>query len=427
MSNVVPMPRIVRPAPEPFGLYFRIGRNDHLEVANAVLSGRAAFSGIVVDALNNERHSDLRTTISNRRLEVVLDTHVLELGTPYGFTDRAAELPWALDVPDSPELLTEEAVRRRAQLITEFVVENGYSAVLAPTHYIECVDSEWLEADAAIASEMRDRLDQAGLRSAGLIYPLTISGALFRDPGALRTIARGLRDVPLDAIWLKVNGFGADATPSAFLHYLRAAAALELADAPLVADKVGGLVGMGLLAFGATGGLAHGLTLGERCDLSGLLRPSDSQPFAPAPRVYVSALDLLFKRDESRDLFSARGAIGRLGCRDPQCCPRGVEDSVERPLRHFLNQRITEIGMQSRVPPHRRRQRFIDTQLRPVADNAAFSERLTLPAHFRIERLSKNRRRLENFLRALTQQVASIEDAHEPALPLTRVTREARR
>lgn len=427
MANVVPLPRPVRPAPEPFGLYFRIGRNDHLEVANAVLSGRAAFSGIVVGAGNDRRHGDLKTTISDRRLEVVLDTHALELGTPEGFTDRLSELPWALEAPESPADFDDDALRRRADLVADFVVEGGYSAVLLPAHLIDTPDSDWLEVDATMASMLREALDSRGQRLVGLLYPLTISGAVFRDPSALRTIARGLRGLPIDAIWLRVNGFGSDASPSAFLHYLRASEALELADVPLVADKVGGMVGLGLLAFGAAGGLSHGLTMGERCDLSGLFRPPQGRPFAPAPRVYVAGLDMLLKREDASAFFHARGAVGRLACRDAQCCPRGLDDTIEKPIRHFLNQRIGEVGTQAQVPVHRRRQRFLDVLVRIQADNAAFSERLALPPGLWAKRLSKNRRRLENFLRVLTQYVAAVEDAHEAALPLTRVSREARR
>jgi hypothetical protein len=34
----------------------------------------------------------------------------------------------------------------------------------------------------------------------------------------------------------------------------------------LVADHVGGIIGLAIMAFGATGGITHGVTLGERFD-----------------------------------------------------------------------------------------------------------------------------------------------------------------
>lgn len=48
-DNVFPMPRprVVRPAPEPLGLYVRAGRIDHVELLNLFAAGDAECFGVV--------------------------------------------------------------------------------------------------------------------------------------------------------------------------------------------------------------------------------------------------------------------------------------------------------------------------------------------------------------------------------------------
>ena len=54
-------------------------------------------------------------------------------------------------------------------------------------------------------------------------------------------------------------------------------------------------------------------------------------------RVYVRELDLLLKPDEARLLLeSAARARSLFGCRERHICPRGVQDMLENPARHFL-------------------------------------------------------------------------------------------
>lgn len=77
-------------------------------------------------------------------------------------------------------------------------------------------------------------------------------------------------------------------------------------------------MGLSLLAFGAVGGLAHGVTLGERFDASSWHKPRQGQAFSPRVRVYIPQLDLLLLRDDAKKFFESGGGKARsaFGCRD---------------------------------------------------------------------------------------------------------------
>ena len=56
-------PRIVRPAPDPLGLYLRVARNDHKELLNLIAAGDASCFGVVFDPTWFERHGELRDKV----------------------------------------------------------------------------------------------------------------------------------------------------------------------------------------------------------------------------------------------------------------------------------------------------------------------------------------------------------------------------
>jgi hypothetical protein len=81
-------------------------------------------------------------------------------------------------------------------------------------------------------------------------------------------LVEALRGVPASAIWLQIDRFGSSSTPTAACTYINGAADVHELGLPVVGDHVGGLVGLGMLAFGAVGGIAHGVTMHERFDTS---------------------------------------------------------------------------------------------------------------------------------------------------------------
>jgi len=90
-------PRLLRPLPNPLGLYFRPGFADHKKLLALIAEGRTAFTGLVFEPSWSDRQDDLRREIQKRNLESVLDTRAMELATPGGHSETRAQLPWAID------------------------------------------------------------------------------------------------------------------------------------------------------------------------------------------------------------------------------------------------------------------------------------------------------------------------------------------
>jgi len=100
-DNVTPLPRLraVRPAPEPLGLYVRVGRNDHRALLNVLSAGDLGCFGVVIDAVHVDRHREIREQVVEHRLDAILDPQTQPAATIGGHTEALGELPWGLDRP----------------------------------------------------------------------------------------------------------------------------------------------------------------------------------------------------------------------------------------------------------------------------------------------------------------------------------------
>ncbi|MCZ0942281.1 MAG: hypothetical protein OXJ53_04420 [Gammaproteobacteria bacterium] len=169
------LPRTVRAAPEPLGWYIRPSFVDHRRIADAVAGRAVGLHGIVFDPAYEDRHSELRDLIVERNRDAVLDPRTQELATIGGFNKRLSELPWALDRPHRPDDFANMPARRIVESIARHVVEKGYTAVLAPTHYLESANSPWLDIDARNTEDLRRQLDVAGAGNVPIFYSLAVS------------------------------------------------------------------------------------------------------------------------------------------------------------------------------------------------------------------------------------------------------------
>ncbi|MDQ3564743.1 MAG: hypothetical protein M3436_11565 [Pseudomonadota bacterium] len=315
-------PRSVRPAPDPIGLYFWLGRNDHLEVLNFIASGEAACFGFVFDPTLLKRHQDLREQVLNRRLDAILDPKTQQSATPGGYNNVLGDLPWGVRRPHIPVDFEGRSGRRLLAALGDFVLEHGFTQVLAPTHVLRSADDEWLATDLESTRRLRDYLDRSNGSEVPIIYSLAVAYSALRDPEQRSKLVNVLRTAPASAVWLKVDGFGFGSSASAIRTYLEAAADFHELGIPIIADHVGGMIGLSLLAFNATGGLAHGVTLSERFDTSHWRRPRAEGGFGPHRRVYIPQLDLMLKPAEARMLLDTSSQAKALfGCRDDKCCP----------------------------------------------------------------------------------------------------------
>lgn len=96
---------------------------------------------------------------------------------------------------------------------------------------------------------------------------------LWRDASERQAIRAAIADVHCAAVWLKVENFGDDASGEKVVAYIEGCRDLHSLAVPLVSDNVGGLPGLGVLAAGAVGGIAHGVTVQQSFRTGSWRRP----------------------------------------------------------------------------------------------------------------------------------------------------------
>lgn len=419
-NTAVPLtlvPRLLHPAPKPLGLYFRIGRNDHREVLELVTSGETRFFGIVCDPTNVRFQKELLERTAARRLDVVLDPRTQASATIGGFNESLGALPWGRGRPHRDDDFQGASGRRVVSTLARFAFENGITQILTPSHLLRSAADDWLDIDRQVTLDLRNELNRIGGEHISLLYSLAITYAMLRDPAERRALARTLKNLPVDGVWLAVDGVGSQSTPAAVRTYLDAVLEFHRLELPLVADHAGGVVGLAFLAFGGVGGLAHGITHGERFDTSHWRQPRANKPFGLSRRIYVPALDMLLKPEEARMLFDLGARPKALfACHDTECCPRSLVDMLANPARHFMRQRIDEVTRISSVPADLRPTRFVDRHLRSTTDQILTASRLHWPDPTIAGRMEAQRKRLDRMRESLGR--LSQEPADERSMAL---------
>ncbi len=431
MTNVIVLPRpaAARPESQALGLYLRVGRNDHLEVGSALLSGHVNCLGTVVNAVHVKRHKELLDQVSGLSLDTVLDPRTQQSAEIGGYTDALGSLPWGLErkhvVQDFEGSNGKSLVRR----LGEFVLEHGFSQVIAPTHIIRTPEDRWLARDIETTGWLKEYLGQRSNPQTLVIYSLAIPHSLLRNAVQRKHLIKLLRDAPFDALWLKIEDFGSTSSPTKTQAFLDACADFYELDVPVVADHVGGLVGLGLLSFGAVGGITHGVTLNERFDGNYLRRPRDKGKARSMPRrVYFRDLDLMLKPSEARMLLeSSMRARSIFACRDPHCCPRGVQDMLENPGRHFLYQRSQQIKEIGDLPRTLRPQEFLEKQLRPASDKSLVASNINFSFDKMGTKLREHRKRIDLLRITLGQRAAVTTSPSYAQVPASRLERSSDR
>lgn len=316
--------------------------------------------------------AELRGLASQHRLDLILDPLTQPAATPGGFKEAIGALWWG--IANRPHAISDfegPNGRRLIGTLGDFAIEHGFTQVLAPTHLLRSADDPWLSVDAEATRRLHDHLTRRGGSSIQIIYSLAVPYAVLRDEEQRERLVEAIRTVPASALWLKIDGLGSASSGAATRVYLQAASDFHQLDIPVVADQMGGMPGLALMAFGAVGGIAHGITLGERFSTSSWRKPLQGAGFTPSWRVYVQPISMMLTKMEAEALIGAsRQSRGWFGCRDSHCCPRGVDDMLARPARHFLCRRIAEVAGLSREPETVRAQQFLERYVRPASDQA---------------------------------------------------------
>ena len=372
-SNVIHLPRgpRVRPSAAPLALFIRVGHNDHRELLDLIAAGERGISGFIVQAQYVRRHQDLIVEARNQGFDLVLDPKTHAMGLPGGHTEKLAALPWGsprhhiLSDFDGPQ------GRSKAEQIVNMAVTYDFTQLLGPTHVLTGPNDPWLRRDITMMQWTYEEIAASGA-DIRLIHSLTVPMELLRKPIERQVLIDTISDIPCQAIWLKIENFGDDATGEKTGAYIDACQDFHDRGIPLIGDQVGGLPRLGLLAFGAVGGIAHGVTMEQSFRASAWRRPATPSSGGMTRRVYFPRLDVLLKHRLARILLSASPRLrAQYGCRDTHCCAHGIQDMLSHPARHALYQRAREVEWLTETPQTVRAARYLDERVRPVSDDIA--------------------------------------------------------
>lgn len=392
------------PTPGPgIGHYLSVGRSDHRRVLEVIAEGRLSVSGLVIDATLVRRHTQLLQEADVAGIPRILNPRSFDMTSEQGLARAGmADLPWAVGVPHTPQGFSHREIGAYTKRVAQFAVDLGFDGVLAPTHYLDDIPSPWLDVDRRLTQALRQDLDALRADEVAIYYPLGLSAALLRDPAKRAALVARLRGLDIvDAIWLRVHPFAASTVgPIVLRGYVEACRELHSLGLPLVAEHTGS-AGLALAAFGAVGGFESGITRSERFDANDARRLATDAWSLP-PRVLLDEIEMYLRRQQLNELSTKRHSRALLACRDVTCCPRGFDDMLRNPIRHFLLQRQRRVSDLAAVPDHLRAKYYVEERLRPAVDRALEASRIDTIFTRQHERLDARRRALEALLPVTT-------------------------
>jgi hypothetical protein len=370
---------ILRPATPAIAGYLRIGHTGHRKLADLHAAGRLPYRRAVFDAAHFGEQLELAKTLKASGCEIVLDPNFAEMATVGRFESSAIQrLPWANhDRPWEPSDFGRMRNYDIAKTIAEFAVKAGVHAVLTPAHLIETVNDEWRATDLRMCEALRYELDRCGGSDIAVDYQLITTAAFLKDAASRAVFVADVQTMPIENVWLRASGFGATATGAGTRHFIESVRGLHGIGRPLIADMAGGFSGLGAVAFGAVGGIGHGVGQKESFRAADWRKPPSSGGGA-VTRAYIKELDRYFTEDQLQAIFDAKGGRSRFGCADTSCCQHGAEDMIENSHSHFLTQRHRQIDDLSGVPEDRRVGHFLLRHLDPAVRTARHATRLKI-------------------------------------------------
>jgi hypothetical protein len=390
------------------GVYLRPGFH-HIRDCEEILADRSSeLTGIIFDASNADRQRAVWEAARARKIDLVFDPETQALAAPHAHRSKKERLKWAFERPHTCEDLAGDKGAKLIALVVEEALARRSTSILATSHFLSDGASDpWFQLDVTLCQKLRAELDRRGARSVDIYYSLALPMRELRKADTRRQIIRALRGLPFDELWLRVSDFGSGATGPALAAYVEAAREFQQLDVPVLADHVGGLVGLNLLAVGAVGGLAHGITVGERFDHRGWFRKSSGG--GNGKRIYLEKLDLFLRSDEAIAFFGAKGAKARFVCADTLIAPSGLRTMQDQPGKFFGLLRLKQVRDISRVPPSQRSAEFMEKVVRPFTDQLAFASTLELPVDLKakIERQRKRIDRMRPVYGQLSEQAKS--------------------
>jgi hypothetical protein len=401
-ATILPMPGIQAPRQE-IAHFLRIGHSGHKQLETLHGKGRFPAQRVVVDASKLKFQKELISALRAAEAEIVLDTNVAELSALARFDGAVRTAPWA-EVGDGGPLRPEHFASTHSgdiiSQIARFAVVHCVDAVLAPGHFLrQGHRDEWFDVDRGACAALRDALDREGGKQIEIDYLLMPTYTHLQDEAVRGAFLLGLQSLPFSNLWIRASGFGADGTPLGARRYITALSGLHNLGKPVIADNIGGLIGLAAVAFGAASGLAHGVGVHERFNAGGWEKPRKKKEEGAGGgsqvRVTIPGLDRSATIDELEVLAKSRGGHRLVVCGDRNCCLHGIDDMKKNWRAHFLHQRFSRSVLLEKIPDHNRTRHFLDNDMaeadrlaRQVKDLKTGDKELT-------NRLIKHSRRME--------------------------------
>jgi len=365
-AQILPFPKPASAPSSPIATYLWVGEA-HRKLADLHAAGHLPARRLVVEASRLRHQRELIAAVRDAGGEIVLDTEVAELASIGKHAGRARGAPWALPEgagPLGPDHFRPDASTDVIGQIARLAVSSGVTGVLSPAHHLgDPGFRDWMSVDSDACLALRTALDREGGQAIPIDYPLIVPSAMLNDPSQRGLLVAMLGRLPIDHVWLRVVGLGADAGPLQMSRYLSAVAGLHNLGKPVIADHLGGLPGQAALAFGVVSGIAQGIGERERFDTGDWHKPAkprtDDAKFGRAARVSIPGLNRTLTRAELDVLASAKNGRRICGCADRACCKHGYDSMVADPRGHAARQFFSSIARLEAVPDLRRETFFL--------------------------------------------------------------------
>lgn len=388
--------------PSPIARFLRV--SEHRRLEDLLAADKLPYGQFVIEAGSFSEQTDLIATLRGRGAELSLDTNVAELSAIGRFEGKSKNAPWA----SHNGILTQSQLSAGSNqaVITEiarFAVKHGFSRVHAPSHFLTGLNDAWLSIDLNNCAALRRALDSEGGHAIKIDYPVMIPSKVFNDSADRKRLLTSLIGTPADSILLRISGFGANGTAAGTRKYVAAAQDFHSLGKPIIADGVGGLVGLAIVAFGAASALSYGVAARERFDASNWHKPPKPNSGGGNPYfMLLPGIDALLRKDDAAAIMNAPGGRRLAACLDRNCCPHGFDDMKKDPKGHFLRQRAFRCDELSNVPDQMRGNHFLSKVLLDEERRAKHLAKLKVQDPSLSKRLIENADRLDRFSEVLS-------------------------
>ena len=395
-NNVIPL----RPRQPDLAGYLRVGHDGHRLLEHMLKAGRLQHKRFVFDAAYIDRQWDLLKAVKAAGCEVVLDTNFSEMFFVGKFGSKVILLPWAN--PDRPWQQGDFSNVRNfdvAHSIAQFAVNFGVDAVLLSSNVLHSGTISTIKIDRSLCESLRIELDKSGGSNIRVDFLTSLASKTLNDEMARKSLVTSIANMPIDNIWVRLENFGSTSTGVATHAFITAIQDLHELGVPVVVDYTGGLVGLSTLAFGAAGGISHGIGVKETFDLSHWKKVGNGGG-GGGVFVYVAELDKKFKPNQLIDFLAAKGSKPKFACNDPDCCV-SPQDRIDHHNEHFITQRSKQLAGLARVPADKRVDSFLVDMLGAAVRKARASTLLKIEDAGLVKSLVENKKKLTRLEEAL--------------------------